>query len=399
MSKPTFEPINAAVSFVSNSPGMPTGYGQQTELMIQRMLNHDMKVASLSNYGHEGGISTIEVGGKKIPHYPRGLRSYSEDVIPMWHNHFASQHPKRKSAVFTLYDVWVYEKAKLEMPIIAWTPLDRVSLPPHVGQFLRQPNVTPITMAPHGQRQLEQAGIESRYIPHGIDTKVYRPTDQMSDGQTARQYLGLTDEFLVGMVSANKANGFIHRKAFCENLFAFSMFKRKHPNAKLYMHAEPTNVMGGFSLPVLAKAVGLDPLKDIIFPDPIRHRLGYSDADMAALYTSFDVLLHTNYGEGFGLTALEAQACGTRVITSNWAASADLVSEDSFLVEGQPFWEEAHMSFFQIPIISSIVQSLELAFDADREASTYAINFAREFDVEKIWRWHWLPFFREYFKA
>jgi len=277
--------------------------------------------------------------------------------------------------------------------------LDRVSLPPQVASFLRRENVTPITMSPHGQRQLEGAGIPSTYIPHGINTKIYRPTELMEDGQTGREYLGVTDEFVVGMVSANKANGFIHRKAYNENFFAFSLFKQKHPEAKLYVHAEPMNTMGGFTLPLLAKAVGLDPEKDIIFPNPVQHRLGYSDKDMAALYSSFDVLLHANYGEGFGLTAMEAQACGTRVISSNWAASADLVSEDSYLVDGQPFWEEGHLSFFQIPLISSIVQALELSYEQEREPSTYSVNFARQFDVEKVWRWHWLPFFREFFKS
>jgi len=67
------------------------------------------------------------------------------------------------------------------------------------------------------------------------------------------------------------------------------------------------------------------------------------------------------------------------------------------LVGGQPFWDEMQSSFFQIPMIQSIVDALKLAYDAERGTSESAIEFAKQFDVEKVWTDYWLPFWRSRF--
>jgi hypothetical protein len=95
---------------------------------------------------------------------------------------------------------------------------------------------------------------------------------------------------------------------------------------------------------------------------------------------------------------VEAQACGTRVITSNFAASADLASPDSWKVEGQAFWDEPQASFFMIPSVNGIVAALDKAYNAERGTSQQAIDFAKQFDVEKVWNENWMPFLRELYK-
>lgn len=400
------EIIKGGLAFASNTPGTPTGYGTQSAQLIERMLKHGLKVASLSNYGMEGNIGTVKVGKHQIPHYPKGFTTYSTDVIPQWVHHFDQTHDGR-TALFTLYDVWVYESAAngwkigdQDIPVISWIPLDHVSLPPQVGAFAKRPNVTAVTMSPHGQRQFEDAGIESTYIPHAIDIHTYKPRQRMeSVDADAREYIlgdRADDVFLVGMVSANKANGMVHRKSFAENFMAFAAFRKNHPDAVLYVHAEVSPIMGGFTLPALAQVCGLEP-GAVIFPDPVQHRLGYSDGDMAAIYSSLDVLLHPNMGEGFGLTALEAQACETPVITSSWAASPDLVSEDCFLVEGQPWWNESLKAVSQIPLIPSIYRALESAYARGRVRSSKARDFAKQFDADVVFDEKWLPFLKGYF--
>lgn len=399
----TYEQIDGLISFVSNSPGQPTGYGQQGAMLVERMVRHGLKVAALSNYGLEGVAGELEFAGKKIPHYPRGFKQYSDDVIQPWHEDWVRQNPGVPDAVFSLYDVWVYNNVppRNDFPtrFISWTPLDHQSLPPAVAKWLLRPNVTPITMSPHGQRQLEAAGIASTYIPHAIDTKVFKPRETMSDGVKAREYLGVKpDEFLVGVVSANKANGLIHRKAYSELILAWSIFLKSYPKSKLYIHTEPSGIMGGFDLPVLLQACGV-PSESIIFPERDRLRKGYSQEDMAALYSAFDVLANPSYGEGFGIPVIEAQACGTRVIASGWAASADLVAEDGWLLQGVPFWDEPQKAWWSIPLVDSIHNALVEAYKADRGTSKVARDFAMQFDSDKIWKWFWLPFLREYFAS
>lgn len=394
----TYEQLKGAAALASNSPGMPTGYGTQSLLLAQRMIRHGLKFAALSNYGLEGRNSTLDIDGTTVPHYPRGLTQYSTDVMPVWTKDFASKHPELKTVLFTLYDVWVYNNLEYDGQIVSWVPLDHITLPPGVNKFLLRENVKPITMSIHGKEQLDAAGIENTYIPHAIDTSVFKPTEKMRNGQSVREYMAVPDDaFLVGMVAANKANGQIHRKAFAENLLAFAIHLKKYPNSYLYIHSEPSRVYGGFDLGILLRMVGI-PQDNVLLPDPFELRNGFSDEDMAAFYSAFDVLLSTSYGEGFGIPTIEAQACGTRVITSNFAASKDLASEDSWKIEGQPFWDEAQSSFFQIPSVTKITAALEEAYNAERGTSKIAREFALQYDVEKVWDENWMPFLRDLYK-
>ena len=386
--------LNAAIALASNSPGAATGYGVQAQYLAEKLLQSGAKVASLSNYGLEGRFDTIKTKHGEIAHYPRGHSLYSEDVMGLWMKDFASKHPTLKPFLVTLYDVWVLNNLKYDGEIISWVPLDHITLPPEVAKFLLRSQVTPITMSPHGQRQLAENGIESTYIPHAIDTKVFKPTPTIQ-GRPAREFLGVPeDAFLVTMVQANKANGIVHRKAIAEQLLAFGLFRKQFPNSYLYIHAEPSKVYGGFDLGRLLKAVGLDD-SCVLIADSDQLRVGYPQEFLAGIYTASDVLLGCSYGEGFGVPVVEAQACGTRVITSGFAATQDLAGEDSWLVGGQPFWDEPQGAFFQIPFLESIIGALKLAYEAPREKSQKAIDFAKQFDVDAVWDNYWLPFWKE----
>jgi glycosyltransferase involved in cell wall biosynthesis len=254
-------------------------------------------------------------------------------------------------------------------------------------------------MAPHGKRQLENAGIESVYIPHAVNTKVFAKTPKMlgPEGMTpTRELLAVSDDtFLVMMVAANKANGILHRKAYDVNFMAFSAHLQSHPDSHLYVHADPAPNVGGFDLALLARVSGI-PAEKITFANREQYRIGYSQAELAALYSAADVLLAPSYGEGFGVPTVEAQACGTRVIGSGWAASSDLIAEDGWLVEGQPFWDEPQKAFYQVPLLDSVVSALALS-EKQRGFSAVSRKFALDFDEERVWSDYWLPFLKEYF--
>jgi glycosyltransferase involved in cell wall biosynthesis len=114
---------------------------------------------------------------------------------------------------------------------------------------------------------------------------------------------------------------------------------------------------------------------------------------MARIYTRSDVLLSATAGEGFGLPVLEAQACGTRVIVSNFSAQPELVG-DGWVAQVQPQWNPTQLGFFATPLIHSLVEALESAWQRWREVgghSDEAVEFARQYDADRVFADGWVP--------
>lgn len=64
------------------------------------------------------------------------------------------------------------------------------------------------------------------------------------------------------------------------------------------------------------------------------HRLGgVARGDLPALYSAATCLCHPAWYEGFGLTPLEAMACGTPVVVSNRSSLPEVVGEAGLLVD------------------------------------------------------------------
>lgn len=380
-----------AVAWYSNSLNQPTGYGTQSKQVISRLVRAGHKVAMLSNYGGEGVNTTIETGFGKIPHYSRGMNQYSTDVLPLNYAHWKAENPNLPAWLITLYDVWVLDNPALDsIPIASWVPIDHSPAPEKVLAWLKKPNVTPIAMSKFGKAMIEQAGIESEYIPHAIETKIFKPTEKMSTGESSIDFVKGRDKFVVGMNFANKAGGFIHRKAVAENFLAFALFASRHDDVVLYIHSEPFGKQSGFVLPNILQACGV-PQEKVCFVDPIAYQYGISQQDLAAIYSAWDVGLFTNYGEGFGIPQVEAQACGVPIITSNFAASGELASADSFLVDGQPFWDAGQHCWFNVPNVQGIASALEEAYQRGKKEFPDTLAFAKQYDADKVFDECWKP--------
>jgi len=388
--------IKGTVSVFSNSPGQPTGYGQATEALVKLLKRDGADVASLSNYGNEGVNTTYDTGFGEIPVYARGNEAYSNDVTPAHHKHWKALNPDQPDLLITLYDVWVLNaKAFDSIPIASWTPIDHNPVPPGVLKWLQKENVTPLAMSKFGLQQIEQVGVKGHYVPHSIDTKVFSQTDKIKD-QPINEFMGFEDgRFIVGMNAANKSSGILHRKAYSENFMAFALFARKHPDAMLYVHADASS-QHGWNLIALAQLLGI-PTDNLTFPDPLAYRYGMSQETLAGIYSSWNVMLATSYGEGFGIPTVEAQACGVPVIVSNFAASPELVG-DGWVISGQPLYDPAQHSFWHVPSVPEIVEALEQAYARGKGKSAKAVEFAQAYDHEKVWQENWMPVLKELLK-
>ncbi len=351
-------------------------------MFVRRLqaMGHD--VGCIANYGLHG-----------VQQEWNGLTVYPADSE--WGNRTTKTYADHFQAdlVIALCDAWVLKPSGwpegLQMSV--WAPIDHDPIPPAVFAALNHENVRPISMSHFGDDQMRKLGLDPCYVPHGIDTNVFKPQPEIREN--VRDELGIPqDVFLVGMVAANKGNPSVPRKAFPQAFHAFSRFAQAHDDVWMYVHtnAQPQGG-GGISLDKLATAVGAPP-GTVRFPPDEAWDLGMPSAVVAALYSAFDVLLSPSMGEGFGIPILEAQACGVPVITSNHSAMVEL-TQAGWLVDGDPWWDALQDSFAFVPSIASIHTALEAAYEArtDLDLRAAGVAFAQAYDADTVAENYWKP--------
>ena len=362
-----------SVFWYSNHPDVPTGYGTQSAQVLRRLKKRGHRLGIHANYGGPAGMSKW----RGVPVYPAGHDGYSRDVLTGHYLDFATED----TVLVTLFDAWIFNQNPhiRQIPrIVSWVPIDHMGVPHDVELWLRNENVTPVAMSQHGQLAMQDRDIECVYIPHALE-KHWKPSPVEADPWEGR--------FVVTIPNANK--GVLpSRKAWGENILAFSVFAKRHPEALLYLHTE-AKAQGGIDLVALTKACGI-PSEQVEFADQYQHRVGIPDEVMARIYTRTDVLLSATAGEGFGLPVLEAQACGTPVIVSNFSAQPELVG-DGWVCEVQPQWNPTQLQWFGTPMVHSIVEALEGAFERGGGHSEQAVEFAQGYAADKVFAEGWVP--------
>lgn len=292
--------------------------------------------------------------------------------------------------VLTLMDVWVLEPSIWQtMNVASWVPVDHEPAPPPVDRFFAATGAVPLAMSRFGSEQLKAH--DPIYVPHGVDCGTYVPHDPID----AKKMIGFPESaFLVGIVAANKGWG---RKCLPEMLEAFSLFHRRHDDALLYLHTEAEGYQDGVNLKNVTRALGI-PDKAIRLCDQHTYQFDPLPPQMmASLYSSFDVLLSTSRGEGFGLCVLEANACGTQAIVTDFSAQPEVCGA-GWTVEGHREWSQ-QQAWQKRPDVADIVDALEQAYrqpEAARlEAAKKARAHAEGYDVERVLKEHLLPAIEE----
>ena len=358
---------------------LTTGYGNQTRLFVPRIRNlgHEMSITAF--YGLQGG--KLNFGG--VPVYPVVKHPYGQDVMNAHATHAGAD------AIISLFDIWPITD-KLSMPWFPWFPIDHEPIPAGV---LRVAHLAAkgVTMSKFGQRMAAQSGLDTWYVPHGVETDVFKPGNRVE----AREHLGLPkNAFIVGMVAANKGNP--SRKAFFEQMTAFAALKRKHSDALLYLHTDD-GTRGGevVNLVQYAQRLGLRPGMDVLFVDQYSNALGLPDPYMVDLYNALDVMTLVSLGEGFGIPLIEAQACGCPVITGAWTAMEELcfsgwkVSKQ----EAEPTYHDYFDAFQYTAHVGAIAERMEAAYEVrgNDDYRKRARDGALAYDADKITEKYWKP--------
>lgn len=210
-------------------------------------------------------------------------------------------------------------------------PIDHDPAPPEVLKILKNHAgiVKPIAMSKFGHRKLKEAGIDSYYIPHGVNTHLFSPQEQWR--KDIRKQHGWEDKFVIGTVGTNT----VERKNWIASLKAVKEFYSHHKDVVYYMHTDMHHSMG-IDLDELRSTLGLT---DITFyPKQEQMIVGVRAEALAHLYNAMDVFLLPSKGEGFGIPIIEAQACGVPVITTNCTAQPELIDGGWLVKDLTPTW-------------------------------------------------------------
>lgn len=366
------------VDWWSNPPWCATGYAVQTAMWVPRIaaLGHDVAISAPFSF------SGAPLGWRGFKVLPGGQDPFGSDVLVGHYRHH------RADLMITLCDVFMMDANALKAVNAAcWTPIDCDPLGQGDRAKLWESGATPIAMSEFGLRVLRKAGFDPYYVPHAVETQVFRPP---ADRDGLRDSLGIGPKtFVVGLNAANKEGP---RKRFYEQFAGFARFHARHPDSRLAVHSliEPR---GGKNLRTIATALGIGGA--VFFPVQYELLCGMIDQEsLAAWYGALDVLANCS-NEGFGLCMLEAQACGTPVVTMNASTGPELCGS-GWLVSGEDDWVEGHDSHWDKPLIAAIDEAFEKAWQAREDGSIApmrekAVEFAEGYDADLVFGKYWMP--------
>lgn len=363
----------------TNAPWAPSGYGMQAAEMAFAWQKAGYNVACGCFYGLEGMPITLN----DVKMYPKMASPWGEDGMIHHARDFQTD------ITFTLQDIWPMDANSLRqanrwIPIV---PIDHEPVPKPILDRLKMAYRI-VTYSKFGQKELEGWGLASTYIPHTVDTTVFKPMDQAE----VRKEIGLPlDMYLFGMVAANKDNP--PRKSFQEVLDAFKRFHDKHPKSAIYFNTL-VQQQGGFDITAYAQYLGI--AEFVYSMDPYRQMYKMDKASMAKVYNCFDCLLSPSISEGFGVPIIEAQACGKPAIVNDCHSMPELVipGETGEVCElAYKRWSPLN-AYGGVPDVTSLHAKMEKVFlwDKQKVSESASKHIQENYDTAKVVREKWLPF-------
>ena len=385
-----------------------TGYGRMSREICERLVDWSDRYNDLLYLGNEADILMwgaakpyeTPVDGKtiKVVNFtsPLGNRVEAAGIVKAFGFEYKLEY------LIGHWDVWVLPFLKdVDIPYAVYIPIDAELTQKWVNYMEGAHKV--IAYSLFGYEQLKRFFHPSRiaYIPHGIDTKTFRPLNEGRSGRTRLPALGTVPEDCFLFVSTQANVG--ERKHIPLLLKTFKRFAESHPDAHFYMHTNAlSEVPYGFDIPALVEQLGL--AGRVHWPkfNPIVEPA--TDEQLNNLYNLGDVYLSNSAGEGFGLPVLEAMAAGLPVIAPDNSSHRELIQGHGWLAKSVDTDEYVNypgyvptLQNFPVPNQRDLLNCMEEAYYDKKKRERYAsegVRFAERYDWSKVMP-RWFELLRE----
>ena len=367
-----------------------SGYAVELDWLIRRFLLEGFQVAQAAKAGLAGHWIDHKMDEGTLRMYPGVDDPHASDSMFYGARHFGANLAISMIDVWVIPPQWIQNLKSIGCRWIPYMPVDSSPVSPNTLKPLPLADKI-ITFSQFGHDQLIKHGFVSDMIYEGVDVNKLKPANKAE----AKAKMGVPpDVFLWGMIAANKENP--PRKAFQEALEAFKMFCDVHPEARLFIGTQQISP-GGFPIREYAAQLGI--LDKLFFPDQLFITIMATRDDIVNYYNAFDALLHPSQTEGFGLTVVEAQSCGTPAVVNNAHSMPELivVGKTGELAQPSGKWFNNSASFWERPDVTSIYWAMEKIYKRSKENPLKVMQDCRnhvveKFNIDTIFKEKWLPY-------
>lgn len=373
------------VLIYSVAPWLRTGYGKTVQLLMENIPDGDIQIDIAAYFGIQGTALTVGES-RVIPIYgmldsgsPQYLAYIEKEIRP--------------DVILQHFDVWILPEnwiASLSAPVITYSPIDCIPIPLRTKNSARGAAMN-VAMSRFAEDNYKSIGAPTTYIPHTFDPSIFYQLDK----KEAKAALGIEeDKFIYGLVGTNKST----RKNIHGQLMAYADLikydKEIRRNSIFYLH---TYIVGneynneGVDLWALIEQLGIQ--DNIRYTEQNAYLKGLSDKEMQYFYSAFDVLMSCSYGEGFCIPLIEAGACGTPAIVTDFSAMPEVIGTGGITVPvGEYIYLSRTNAYHAIPRTDHITDAMGVIYhdtEFRRSLSEAAMANAEQYTLAKVipqWR-------------
>ena len=297
---------------ISDMPLSPSGVGIQTKNVIESLLK-------------TGKFQVITFGGaiKHPKHDPIRTEEWGEDwtIFPV--DGFGNPdmvrsviRNHRPDLLWFMTDPrffgWLWEiedEIRSQIPMVYYHVWDNFPAPMYNAKFYNSTDVIcAISKVTHAIVEEVAPEVESYYIPHAVDSEVFKPLGRIAAENLRKNQLEDSKDKFVFFWNNRNAR----RKQSGTLLYWFKEFLERvgEDKATLIMHTEPKDP-NGQDLEHIAKELNMHDNGQVFFS-----KQKYPPNVLAEIYNMVDCTINISDAEGFGLATLESLSCGTPIIVN-----------------------------------------------------------------------------------